>query len=122
MYFDMLVVVENTMSVLDEVLLEEYDRSIKIKKAIENEQVSLPKGSIQQKIIHNVPCFYLVYREGDKVKSQYINKNKVEEYRQLIQKRRDNIAHLKELNASIKKIERALGKDQINEYSAKRIY
>ena len=110
------------MSVLEEVLLEEYDRSMRIKAAIEKEQESLPKGSIQKKLIHGVECYYLQFRENDKVKSKYINANDLDAYKENISKRKENAARLKELKQSIKQIEKALGKDVINEYSANRVY
>lgn len=110
------------MSVLEEVLLEEYDRSLKIKKSIEIEQKSFPKGSIQKKIIHDVECYYLVYRDGEKIRSKYINKQEVDEYRELIERRRDNEKHLRELRKSIKMIEKALGKETIYEHTAEGIY
>ena len=41
------------MSIIDEVLLEEYERSLRISRALENENRDLPKGSIQKKKINN---------------------------------------------------------------------
>ena len=43
------------MSIIDEVLLEEYERSLRISRALENENRDLPKGSIQKKKINNKP-------------------------------------------------------------------
>ena len=37
------------MSVLEEVLIEEYDRSMRILREIEAEQMSLPKGSVRKR-------------------------------------------------------------------------
>lgn len=110
------------MSVLEEVLFEEYERANRIKKALENEFLELPKGSIQRKLIHNVECYYLVYREGKKVKSKYINTGRLDEYRSLINRRKENEESLKQIKKSIKQIEKALGKDLIDEYTAKGVY
>ena len=78
------------MSILDEVFLEEYDRAIRIIRAIENEQISLPKGSIQLKIIHGVKCYYLQYRDGKKIKSKYIKNDELEEIRLKVSRRNEN--------------------------------
>ena len=60
------------MSVLEEVLEEEYDRSVRMSRRIEAELAVLPKGSVRKREIHGHVYYYLNYREGDKVKSKYI--------------------------------------------------
>ena len=105
------------MSVLEEVLLEEYNRSIRIKKALIAEQNSLPKGSIQIKHIANKDYYYLMYRKNGKVISRYIKSAEFESLSASINKRKENEQALKELNKSIKQIEKALGKDFINEHT-----
>ena len=118
-YYIMLV---EKMSVLDEVLLEEYDRALRIKNAIEKEQALLPKGSIHLKKIHGVDCYYLQYREGSKVKSRYINVNELEDYKHKIELRKENKNRLADINRNLKQLQKALGKDVIDEYTAKRVY
>ena len=66
------------MSVLDEVLKEEYDRLIRMRIAMSFEYEALPKGSISKKNIRGCDCYYLQYREGDKVISKYIKKGRTE--------------------------------------------
>ena len=39
------------MSIVEEVLLEEYERSVRISRALKKENSTLPKGSIQRKRI-----------------------------------------------------------------------
>lgn len=107
------------MSVLEEVLLEEYDRALRIKEGILNEQKSLPRGSVQRKVIGGREYYYLMYRDGDKVVSEYIRNSDVELYRQKIEKRRENNQSLKELDKSINQIIKALGKDVISEHTGK---
>ena len=51
------------MSVLDDVLKEEYNRSKKIIKLIEDELNSLPKGYISKKKINGKVYYYLQKRE-----------------------------------------------------------
>lgn len=110
------------MSVLEEVLFEEYDRSMKIVRAIEAEQETLPRGSLQEKTIRGRKYFYLQYRDGEKVRSDYIKPNEVDFVRQAIQKRKENDLHIKELNRSLAQIRKALGKDRIDEHSAEGIH
>ncbi len=110
------------MSVLDEVLLEEYDRALRIKNAIEKELSMLPKGSIQLKRIHGVDCYYLQFREGPKVKSRYINIRDLEDYRHKIELRKEDKKRLADINRNLRQLQRALGKDVIDEYTANRVY
>lgn len=105
------------MSVLEEVLFEEYNRSRRIEKAILEEQENLPKGSIQLKHISNHDYYYLMYREGNKVISRYLKPDEVEIVAADIQKRKENKAALKELSKSIKQIQKTLGKEYIDEHS-----
>ena len=109
------------MSVLEEVLIEEYDRSMRILREIEAEQMSLPKGSVRKKLIKGRPYYYLQYRDGDRVKSEYIKEQDLESVKAAVNKYKENIVALKELRKSIKQIEKALGKDAVSEYSAERI-
>lgn len=110
------------MLIIEDVLLEEYGRLLRIISAIEKEQSDLPKGSIQIKRIHGVNCHYLQFREGSKVKSKYINNNDVEQYRDLISKRKHNDERLSELRKNLKLIEKAIGKDLIDEHTTKGVY
>ena len=53
---------------------EEYDR--------------LPKGSISEKKAGDKTYYYLKYRDGKKVASQYISKSRIDEIRAQIEKRK----------------------------------
>ena len=55
------------MSILEEVLMEEYDRSLRISRAIEAENALLPRGSVRKRMINGRPYFYLQYRDGTRV-------------------------------------------------------
>lgn len=109
------------MAIIDEVLLEEYERSIRISKALEKENRDLPKGSIQKKNINNHNYYYLMFREGDKVKSQYVADGDVKALKQQIQLRKQNQKALKEQEQSRRKIVKALGEEYINEHTTERI-
>lgn len=109
------------MSVLEEVMLEEYERSIKIYRLLAEEIKMLPKGSIQKKRINNKNYNYLMYREGSKIKSKYITEEELEELNEKIQRRKENIIALKEIKKSLQQIEKALGKRFINEHTTETV-
>ena len=105
------------MSVLQEVLLEEYERSLRIENSILEEQKTLPKGSVQVKHISGRDYHYLVYREGNKIRSTYIHPENLEDTRAMVKKRKDNEMALKELAANKKLVIKSLGKDYIDEHT-----
>jgi len=96
------------MSVLDEVLREEYDRLLRMRTAMELEYESLPKGSLCKKNIRGYECYYLQHREGEKIISKYIGADNVIEYSQKIEKRRNLKKQLSAIKEEMKKIERTL--------------
>ena len=104
------------MTIIEEVLLEEYQRTLRIKNALLAEIEQLPKGSLQKKKIKGKE-----YCEGDSVKSQYVREPMVGIFQEQINKRRDNLSALKELEKTLLQIERALGKEFIDEHTAKGI-
>ena len=96
------------MSVLDEVMKEEYDRLVRIRSAMSLECAGLPKGSISRKNIRGCVCYYLQYREGDKVISKYIKKAELSELAAKIEKRKNLKKSLRDIESEIKKIERSI--------------
>ena len=97
------------MSVLEDVLSEEYARSLRFSRLMEKELTTLPKGSVRVRTIRGREYYYLNHREGDRVKSDYIPASEVEEVRAKVDRRRELKAALKEQERSRKQIERALG-------------
>ena len=61
------------MAVLDEVLIEEKDRLLRMQSRMQSEYNELPQGCLSKKMIHGSCCYYLQHREGDKVVSKYVN-------------------------------------------------
>lgn len=98
------------MSVLEGVLEEEYARSVRLCRHIEAELSTLPKGSVRVRQIRGHEYYYLNYREGDVVKSDYIPVREVESVRARVARRKELAAALKEQRRSCKQIERALGR------------
>lgn len=97
------------MSVLEDVLSEEYARSLRLSRLMEKELTTLPKGSVRVRTIRGREYYYLNHREGDRVISDYIPASEVEEVRAKVDRRRELKAALKEQERSRKQIERALG-------------
>ena len=60
------------MTVMEEVLVEEYMRALRIERLVKSEIEKRPKGSIQKKKIKGKEYSYLQYRCGNAIKSQYI--------------------------------------------------
>ena len=98
------------MSVLEDVLEEEYARSIRLLGLMEQEIGLLPKGSIRMRNIKGHEYCYLNYRVGDKVKSDYVPAAEVDELRAKIERRRALAAAIREQKQSQKQIVRALGR------------
>ena len=97
------------MSVLEDVLREEYARSLRLSHLMEKELASLPKGSVRVRMIRGHEYYYLNHREGDRVLSDYIPASEVEAVRAKVARRKELEAALKEQARSRKQIERALG-------------
>ena len=99
------------MSILEEVLMEEYDRSLRISRAMEAENDSLPRGSVRKRMIGGRPYYYLQYRDGVHVKSEYVKAVDVDSVAQ------ENEAALKEQAKSRRQIVKALGRGYVDEHS-----
>ena len=104
------------MTVMEEVLVEEYMRALRIKRLVKSEIEELPKGSIQKKKIKGKEYPYLQYRCGNAIKSQYIKAQEVHELEIMIAKRKEHISTLKQLQKTKAQIEKALGKDFLHEH------
>ena len=96
------------MSVLDEVLQEEYERLSRMRNAMSSEYDSLPKGSLSKKNIRGYECYYLQRREGNKIVSTYVKADEVNDYSEKIEKRRSLKKSLSTIDKEMKKIKRTL--------------
>lgn len=92
------------MAVLKEMLEEEKERLIKMKKFYMDKILELPKGSIVFKSRGEKKYPYLVYREGKKIKTDYmkINSEQLKELKLKIKKRRKYFKILKEIEKDLK--------------------
>lgn len=98
------------MAVLDEILEEEYARSSRLVSHMEYELVTLPKGSLRARNIKGYEYYYLNYRDGKQVKSDYVPAKDVDELRNKIERRKSLVAAIREQKQSQKQIIRALGR------------
>ena len=94
------------MSVIEGVLLEERDRNLMMQNQYLQEISTLPKGSIVKKSNKSGVYYYLAYRKGNKVVSDYLGKDaqKVQEIQQNIDKRKYLEASVKNLKNELKLI------------------
>lgn len=96
------------MAILDDVLIEEYERSKRMKTAMEKELSQLPQGYISKKFINKKIYFYIQKRKGSKIISEYVSPKNLPILERDIIKRKQLEISLKELNLNIKKIERVI--------------
>ena len=61
------------------ILREELENSLRMKERYEEELAQLPRGSLVRRVIKGNEYYYLVYREGQKVHSEYRGKSNAKE-------------------------------------------
>ena len=96
------------MSILDDVLAEEYERLTRMKTRMQEEYLSLPKGYLSRKVIRGYECYYFQHREGNKVVGSYVREEDVPKYVELIDRRRSLKKSINDINKQLKKLERAI--------------
>jgi len=94
------------MSVIEGVLREERERNLMMQNQYLQEISTLPKGSVVKKSKKSGDYFYLTYRKGNKVVSEYLGKDtkKVQEVQQNIDKRKYLERLVKNLKGKLKLI------------------
>ncbi|MBQ8995975.1 MAG: hypothetical protein IJ091_09180 [Oscillospiraceae bacterium] len=93
---------------INEVLKEEYARLQRMRFALKAEYDALPKGCISPKSICGYECYYLQYREGEKIISKYIKKEELADVSKKVERRRSLKNSLRDINLEMKKIERVV--------------
>jgi len=105
------------MRVLKGVLKEELDNSLRMKKNYERELARLPKGSLIKKKIKGHEYYYLVVREGGKVRFIYkgkVSEQELEKYKQAKEYRAKYRKLLSEVKKQIRFLRSALrGKEPV---------
>lgn len=98
------------MSVLEQVLEEELDRSSRLSEAMRCEMESLPKGSIRKREVRGRVYYYLTHREGDRVISDYVRADDVDRLRGQLERRKELKRSLSEQKKVRRQLCRALGR------------
>lgn len=83
---------------------------MRLSQAMQEELAGLPKGSIRERKINNRSYYYLNYRDGNKIKSDYVAAADLEHLQAQLARRNELKAALKEQAQSQKQIIRALGR------------
>lgn len=99
------------MKVLKGVLEEELASSLKMKKEYERVLADLPKGALVEKRIRGHDYYYLIKREGKKVRFEYKGKMKeseIKKYEEAKKKRARYRKLLSEVNKQIAFLRKAL--------------
>lgn len=99
------------MSILKDVLIDEYERLKSLGEWYKQEIVSLPKGSISLKKRKNREYLYINYRKKSKVKSDYVglaSSEKAIDVANKIKQRKNHEQELKVVKQDLKELERAL--------------
>jgi hypothetical protein len=99
------------MSILSEILNEEYERLNKTIASYKAMAEDLPKGSIREKLINGKRYKYLQWRDNDRVKSKYINPEELASLSEKIEQRRGYEKEIKSLLVSKKEFDRVVGKE-----------
>jgi len=100
--------VYSMQTVIFGMLQEEKQRNLEMQKTYRKEIEALRKGSIMAKCVSGNNYYYLKYRDGGKVKNDYIGKNEdiVKEVRNEIEKRKYLLGVLKRLQVEYRQIEK----------------
>ncbi|NLZ90937.1 MAG: hypothetical protein GX918_03350 [Clostridiales bacterium] len=98
------------MSIIKNVLMEEFERLERMEKSYRDKVNKLPKGALIVKNINNRQYNYLVYRENQKVIQKYLklSDKEIEELKKKIEQRRKFEKILREIKKDYQIIKRAL--------------
>ena len=106
------------MGLIKGVLKEELQNSLRLKEGYERELKARPGGTIIKKLIRGHVYYYVAFRDGGKVRFIYKGKELSREFRDEFEKsKRLRIkykGHIRQLNARIKYLKKALhGKEDV---------
>jgi len=99
------------MSILSEILNEEYERLNKTILSYEAIVADLPKGTIRKKMIGGRKYDYLQWREKTHIRSKYIKPEDVAALREQIERRLGYEKEIKSLKTQKKEFDRVIGKE-----------
>lgn len=99
------------MDVIKGVLKEQLEYALESEKHYTEAIKKFPVGSLSRKVINGSIYYYLIYREGKQVKTEYIGRlfdEEIEEYQDKINKRRLYEKILRGLRKEIRFLRRVL--------------
>lgn len=96
------------MTILDQVLQEEYDRLSRMLSVMEAQRAELPEGYISTKKINGKEYHYLQKRVGGRITGSYIQKDQLEAIRSGIDKRKMLEKSISECRTEMKKLEKVI--------------
>lgn len=85
------------MNLILHTVMQEKQRIEYMLEKYQSELADLPKGTISEKNVSGKVYYYLKYRDGKKVVSQYVSKKEIGNVRGLVEKRRHIEAMIKSL-------------------------
>jgi len=97
------------MSIVKDIIKEEYDRLISLLNDYNEDINKLPKGSISEKKIKNNFYYYLAYRKKDRVIFEYLGKKNSDKYIEIkkgLSERRKIKSEIDKIKQNIKEIEK----------------
>lgn len=96
------------MNLILTTILQEQQRIEYMLERYQEEISKLPRGTISEKQTNGKTYYYLKYRDGKKVVSQYIKKDEIEALRKQIERRRHMEKMIKSLQEELGIAKRAL--------------
>lgn len=96
------------------IITEKYASLCKEEQDYLREQLSLPVGYLQKKIIKGKEYYYLQYRVGKTVKTDYVRKSELELTEQAIERRKELEISLENIKAQKQAIETLVSRDILN--------
>jgi hypothetical protein len=100
-----------SMSIVEDVMKDELKRNLEMQAAYKKEIASLKKGKIITKKIRNREYYYLLYRVGEKVKTDYLGpkeKVSVDDLQKELNKRKHYEKTLKDLLSEEKSLRKVI--------------
>lgn len=99
------------MSIVHDILIDEYERLVRLVDKLNEQFKGYPKGSVQKKPRGNQMFCYLAYREDKKVIFEYLGREDSEKcikLKEKIMERKKIENRLRKAKASLKEIESVL--------------
>ena len=99
-----------SMSVIKNILQESKQHYLDVKRKIDKKLSSLPHGSVKERKISGKNYYYLQYREGKKVRQQYLGKSKPEALIKQLQEKKLLKRERLKVHEALKLLKRSEGK------------